>query len=54
MKMQLQGIAIILLSILLMLGNGNAQFFDLSFRWAEIYSIVGIIGVVMTFLPEGK
>ena len=34
MKRQLQGIALILVSILLMLGYGNVAFFDLSFKWA--------------------
>lgn len=54
MKKQLQGIALILLSILLMLGYGNAPFFDLSFRWSLIFTIVGIAGVIMTFLPDKK
>ncbi len=52
MKEQLQGIALILVSILLMLGYGNAPFFDLDFGWSLIFSIVGVIGVVMTFLPD--
>ena len=54
MKKQLQGIALILISILLMLGYGNAPVFDLSFRWSLIFSIIGIVGVVMTFLPDKK
>ena len=54
MKMQLQGIAIILVSILLMLGFGNEPVFDLSFRWSLMFTIIGIIGVVMTFLPDKK
>lgn len=54
MKKQLQGIAIILLSILLMLGYGNTPFFDLSFRWSAIFTVVGIVGVVMTFLTDKK
>ena len=54
MKKQLQGIALILVSILLMLGFGNAPFFDLSFRWSLIFGIVGIVGAVMTFLPDKK
>lgn len=52
MKKQLQGIAIILVSILLMVGFGNEPVFDLSFRWSVIFAIVGIGGVVMTFLPD--
>ena len=54
MKKQLQGIALILVSILLMLGFGNAQFFDLDFGWSLIFSIVGIVGSIMTFLPDKK
>ena len=54
MKKQLQGLSLILLSILLMLGFGNAPFFDLDFRWSLIFAIVGIVGVVMTFLPDKK
>ena len=54
MRKQLQGIALILVSILLMLGFGNAPFFDLSFRWYAVFTIVGIIGVIVTFLPDKK
>lgn len=54
MKKQLQGIAIILLSILLMIGFGNAPFFDLDFGWSLIFSVIGIIGAIMTFLPDKK
>lgn len=52
MKKQLQGLALILVAILLMLGYGNVYFFDLSFKWSLIFSVVGIVGVVMTFLPD--
>ena len=54
MKKQLQGIAIILVSILLMLGFGNVQFFDLDFRWSLIISVIGIMGAVITFLQDKK
>lgn len=54
MKKQLQGIAIILVSILLMMGFGNEPVFDFSFRWSAIFAIVGIAGAVTTFLPEKK
>ena len=54
MKKQLQGIAIILVSILLMIGFGNKSVFDFSFRWSAVFAIIGIMGVVMTFLPEKK
>lgn len=52
MKKQLQGIAIILVSILLMIGFGNEPVFDLSFRWSVIFTCTGIAGTVMTFLPD--
>ena len=45
MKRQLQGIALILVSILLMLGYGDVAFFDLSFKWDLIFSVIGITGV---------
>lgn len=54
MKRQLQGIALILVSILLMLGYGDVAFFDLSFKWDLIFSVIGITGVIMTFLPDKK
>ena len=54
MKKQLQGIALILVSILLMIGFGNAPCFDFSFRWSLIFSIIGITGVVIAFLPDKK
>ena len=54
MKKQLQGISLILLAILFMLGHGNAPFFDLSFRWSWIFAAVGIAGAVMVFLPDKK
>ena len=52
MKRQLQGIALILVSILLMIGYGNEIFLFDRAAWA--FSIVGIVGVVMTFLPDRK
>lgn len=54
MRKQLQGIAIILVSILLMLGFGNAPFFDLNFRWSAVFTIVGIVGLVVSFFPDKK
>ena len=54
MKKQLQGIAVILVSILLMIGFGNEPVFDFSFRWSVIFSIVGIAGAVMVFIPDSK
>lgn len=54
MKKQLQGIAIILVSILLMIGFGNAYFFDFSCRWSVVFALIGIVGLVMTFWPDKK
>ncbi len=54
MKKQLQGIALILVSILLMIGFGDKAVFDLSFHWNIIFAIVGIGGLVMAFLPDKK
>ena len=54
MKKQLQGIAIILISILMMIGFANEPVFDFSFRWSAVFTIIGIAGAVMTFLPEKK
>lgn len=49
MNKQLQGIALILFSILLMVGFGNEPVFDFSFRWSVIFLVAGIVGLVMTF-----
>jgi len=54
MKRQLQGIAIILVCILLTLGFGNESVFDLSFRWSVVFAAGCIVGAVMTFLPDKK
>lgn len=37
-----------------MIGFGNKHVFDFSFRWSAIFTIIGIVGTVMTFLPEKK
>ena len=54
MRKQLQGIALILMSILLMIGYGNEPFFDLSFRWSLVFTVLGIAGAVMNFWPDKK
>lgn len=54
MKRQLQGIALILFAILMMLGYGDKAFFDLDFGWAMIFKIIGVVGVVLTFLPDKR
>lgn len=54
MKKRLQGIAIILVCILLMLGFGNEPVIDFGVRWSVVFSAGGIVGAVMTFLPDKK
>lgn len=54
MKKQLQGIAVILVSLLAMIGFGNAPFFDFSMRWSAIFLVVGIVGAAMAFIPNKK
>lgn len=50
----MQGIVLILLSILLTMFFGNYPFFDFSFLWSVIFDVVGIIGCAMSFLPGKK
>lgn len=50
MKKQLQGIAIILVSILFMVGFGDKAVFD----WNIIFAMVGIAGLVLAFMPDKK
>ncbi|MBE6664834.1 MAG: hypothetical protein E7603_01255 [Ruminococcaceae bacterium] len=54
MRKQLQGISLILVSILLMIVCGDSSVFDLDFDWSLIFSLSGIAGCVMTFLPDKK
>ncbi len=54
MKKQLKGIALLLVAILLMIGYGENAFFDLSFNWSVIFTIMGIAGAVIVFLPDKK
>ena len=57
MKRQLQGIAIILFSILLTVtfnSVGWKYVFDLSLYWAHVFMLIGIVGLVMVFVPEHK
>ncbi|MCD7743236.1 MAG: hypothetical protein LUH13_02960 [Oscillospiraceae bacterium] len=54
MKKQLQGIAILLLSILLTLAYGNETVFDFSLRWHTIFVLMGVVSVVLTVIPAHK
>lgn len=55
MRRQLQGIALILMSILLLLGFdpiGMEYVFDLSLQWAHLFVLLGVTGVVLAFWKE--
>jgi len=57
MKKQLQGIALILFSILLTIVFeivGWKYVFDLSLNWAHIFMLIGIAGLIWAFIPEHK
>ena len=54
MRKQLQGISLILVSILLTMVIGDRAVLDLDFDWSLIFSLSGIGGCVMTFLPDKK
>ena len=54
MKKQLQGISLILVSLLLTMVIGDRAVLDLDFDWSLIFSLSGIAGCVMTFLPDKK
>ena len=54
MKRQLQGISLILFSMVLMMGFGNAYFFDFSCRWSAVFGVLGFVGLVLAFLPDKK
>ena len=55
MKKQLQGVAILLLSILLTQGFHNVGWryiFDFDLEWQHIFMVLGIVGAVVAFLPN--
>lgn len=55
MKKQLQGIALILLSILMTIAFENVGWKyvgDLSLNWAHIFMLIGIAGLIWAFIPE--
>lgn len=57
MKKQLQGIALILFSILMTIVFeivGWEYVFDLSLNWAHIFMLIGIAGLIWAFIPERK
>lgn len=55
MRRQLQGIALILMSILLLLGFDPIRMkyvFDLSLQWANLFMLLGVEGVILAFWKE--
>ena len=57
MRKQLQGIAVMLLSILLMFGFdsiGIKYVFDLSLHWSTIFLVIGIVGFIMVFRKDNN
>ena len=57
MKRQLQGVALLLFSILLTLGFAAADIryvFDLSLEWSIVWILLGAVGLVMVFWKEKK
>lgn len=53
MRRQLQGIALILFSLLLMMPYGSEPVFDFSFRWSAVFVCLGAIGLFMACIPDG-
>lgn len=58
MKRQLQGIAIILCSILFSVTFRNVGWdyliSDIGMQWQHLFMVAGIVGVILTFLPSKK
>lgn len=52
MRRQLQGISVILFSILLMLGYGHEPVFDFSFHWSAVFTCMGLFGLGLTFCKD--
>lgn len=58
MERQLKGIAVILLSILLILGfdsigsGWSTYVFDLSLHWSTVFMGIGLIGFLMVFKKD--
>ncbi len=57
MKRQLQGIALLLFSILLTLGFAVSDIryvFDLDLQWSTVWMLLGAVGLVMVFWKDAK
>lgn len=57
MNRKLEGIALMLLSLILMIGFnsvGWTHFFDFNFCWQHIWMLLGLVGFVMVFWDGPK
>lgn len=54
MKRQLQGIGIMLFSIMMILGMGDEPVFDFSLRFSHVFMVIGIFGFGWMFTGETK
>lgn len=58
MKRQIQGLAVILCSILLAVTFHNVGwnyiYRDIGLKWQHLFMITGIVGTALTFLPNKK
>lgn len=57
MKKQLQGIAILLFSLLMTLGSAAVGWrfvFDLDLQWQHIFMVLGAVGLLVALLPDKK
>ena len=52
MKRQLQGIGIMLFSIIMILGMGDEPVFDLSLSFSHIFMAIGVFGFGWMFTKE--
>lgn len=55
MRKQIQGIAVMLLSLLLTVGFdsiGIRYVFDLDLHWSTIFLVLGIVGFIMVFSKD--
>ena len=52
MKRQLQGIGIMLFSIMMILGMGDEPVFDLSLSFSHIFMAIGVFGFGWMFMKE--
>lgn len=52
MKRQLQGIGIILFSIMMILGMGDEPVFDLSLSFSHIFMAIGVFGFGWMFTKD--